>query len=187
MARLVMHVYFIVLVVFGSIALTRCSEEAPPERTDVQGDPSAIVSLADGSTMVARRGTVGRRLVDWLGSHEPGQQAFELGGQEFVGRTAELTPESIGRVPKLIAMLRANPDVKVVIVGNSDPSGDPKADREISRARAEALLRLLRDGRISPARLSTAERGASDPIAPNDSPHNRRRNQRVTLILSRRG
>lgn len=185
MARMILLFVFIALVVSGALALKRCSEQFSREPTEVRGDPSGIVALADGSTMVAPRGTVGRALVDWLARREPGQKAFELGGQEFVGRTAELTAESRGRVPRLIAMLRANPDVKLVIVGHTDPSGDEAADRAVSQARADVLLGMLRDGRISSHRLRTEARGASDPIAPNDSPGNRQRNQRVSLILSR--
>jgi outer membrane protein OmpA-like peptidoglycan-associated protein len=183
--RMIMLFVFMALIVSGSLALKRCGEVSPPEPTEVRGDPSAIVALADGSTMAAPRGTVARDLVDWLASREPGQKNFELGGKEFVGRTAELTPESRGRVPHLIAMLRANPDVKVVIVGHTDPSGDEAADRALSQARADVLLGMLRDGRISAHRLSTVARAASDPIAPNDSPGNRQRNERVSLILRR--
>lgn len=185
MARMILLLVFMALFVSGSLALKRCSEEPRPESTEVRGDPSTIVALADGSTMAAPQGTVGRELVDWLATNEPGQKTFELGGQEFVGRTAELTPESRGRVPHLIAMLRANPDVDLVIVGHTDPSGDPAVDRAISQARADVLLGLLREGGISSLRLSTEARGASDPIAPNDSPRNRQRNQRVSLVLSR--
>jgi len=185
MARTILLFLFIALVVAGSLTMERCSEDSPAEQTEMRGDTSAIVTLADGSTMVAPRGTVGRALVDWLASREPGQNTFELGGQEFVGRTAELTTESRGRVPRLVAMLHANPDVKVVIVGHTDPSGDEAADRAISQARADVLLDMLRDGRISSHRLRTEARGASDPIAPNDSPGNRQRNQRVSLVLSR--
>ena len=185
MARMILLLVFMALVVSGSLALKRCRQESPPQPTEVRGDPSAIVALADGSTMAAPRGTVGRELVDWLATNEPGQKLFELGGQEFVGRTAELTPESRGRVPHLIAMLRANPEVNVIIVGHTDSSGDLAADRAISQARADVLLGMLRDTRISSHRLSTQARGASDPIAPNDSLANRQRNQRVSLILSR--
>jgi len=185
MARTIMVFFFITLVVSSALTLKRCSEDSPRDRTDVRGDPSGIVALADGSTMVAAQGTVGRALVDWLARREPGQKTFELGGQEFVGRTAELTTESRGRVPRLVAMLRANPDVKVVIVGHTDPSGDKAADRAISQARADVLVAMLRDGRISSHRLRTQARGASDPIAPNDSPGNRQRNQRVSLVLRR--
>lgn len=185
MAQIILLFVFIALVVSGSLALKRCSEESSPEPTEVRGDPSVIVALTDGSTMVAPRGTVGRDLVDWLARREPGQKAFELGGQEFVGRTAELTTESRGRIPHLIAMLRANPDVKVVIVGHTDPSGDEAADHALSQARADVVLDMLRDGRISSNRLRTEARAASDPIVSNDNPGNRQRNQRVSLILSR--
>lgn len=185
MARLILLLVFMALLASGSLALKRCSEESPPEPAEVRGDPSAIVALADGSTMAAPRGTVGRELVDWLATNESGQKTFELGGQEFRGRPAELTPESLGRVPHLIAMLRANPDVKVVIIGHTDPSGDPAADRAISQARADILLNILREGGISSRRLSTKAVGASAPIAPNNSPGNRQRNRRVSLILSR--
>lgn len=182
---MILLLVFMALVVSGSLAVKRCSQQSPPEPADVPGDPSVIVALADGSTMVAPHGTVGRALVDWLARREPGQKAFELGGQEFVGRTAQPTTESLGRIPHLIAMLRANPDVTVVIVGHTDPSGDETADRALSQARADVVRDMLRDDRISAHRLSTEARGASDPIAPNDSPGNRRRNQRVSLILSR--
>lgn len=185
MTRTIMLFFFMALVVSSLLILKRCSEDSPRQSAEVRGNPSVIVALADGSTMVAPRGTVGRALVDWLARREPGQKTFELGGQEFVGRTAELTTESRGRVPRLIAMLRATPDVKVVIVGHTDPSGDKAADRAILQARADVLLAKLRDGRISSHRLRTEARGASEPIAPNDSPSNRQRNQRVSLVLSR--
>lgn len=185
MFRMLLLFLFMALVVSGSMAVKRCSQQSPLEPAEVGGDPTVIVALADGSTMVAPRGTVGRALVDWLARREPGQKAFELGGQEFVGRTAEPTTESLGRIPHLIAMLRANPDVHVVIVGHTDPSGDEVADRAISQKRADVVLALLRDDRIASDRLSTEARGATDPIVPNDSLANRRRNQRVSLILSR--
>lgn len=185
MFRMLLLFLFMALVVSGSMAVKRCSQQTPPDPADVPGDPSVIVALADGSTMVAPHGTIGRELVDWLATREPGQKSFELGGQEFVGRTAQPTTESLGRIPHLIAMLRANPDVNVVIVGHTDPSGDEAADRAISQARADVVLGILRDGRIASDRLSTEARGASDPAVPNDSLANRRRNQRVSLILSR--
>ncbi len=185
MARMILLVLFIGLIFFGSIAVKRYSEESSPNPRGVDGDSSAIVALADGSTMAVPRGTVGRALVDWLSGRQPGQKTFELGGQEFVGGTAELTPESRGRITRLVAMLRANPDVKVVIVGHAAPSGNEAADRAMSQARADVVLEQLRDGRIASHRLSTEARAASDPIVPNDSPRNRQRNQLVSLILSR--
>src|SRR3546814_6364900 len=92
---------------------------------------------------------LGRQLVDWLAARGPGEKTFELGGQEFVGRSATPTPESIGRVSRLVAMLRANTDVRVTIIGHTDPSGDKEADHALGIARAEALAQRLREGGVS--------------------------------------
>ncbi|MFD1104430.1 OmpA family protein [Sphingobium olei] len=186
MARLIMLVLFMLLVTSVTMALKTCSAQQPSDGHATGGDASGLVSLQDGSTMIAQPGTVGRDLVDWLAERKPGEKTFELGGQEFVGRTAQPTSESLGRVTRLIAMLRANPDVRMTIVGHSDPSGDERADIALSLARAQALYRLVRDGGIAPARLEVQARGSSDPLAPNDSPVNRARNQRVSLVLSRK-
>src|SRR3546814_4433770 len=62
---------------------------------------SSDLALRDGSTMMAQQGSIGRQLVDWLAARGPGEKTFELGGQEFVGRSATPTPESIGRVSRL--------------------------------------------------------------------------------------
>lgn len=185
MARLIMLVLFMLLMTSVAMALKSCGEQQPADNRAAGGDAAGLVSLRDGSTLIAEPGTVGRDLVDWLAAREPGRKVFELGGQEFVGRTAQPTSESLGRATRLIAMLRANPDVRMTIVGHSDPSGDERADIALSLARAQTLYRLVRDGGVAPARLDVQARGSSQPLVPNDSPANRARNQRVSLILSR--
>lgn len=184
MARLLMFLLFLALVIIGAMALKSCSHPPPSPPTRVDG--SALVALRDGSTLMAERGTVGRELVDWLAAEGPASRSFELGGQEFEGRTATPTPESLGRVSRLVAMLRANPRVKVTIIGHTDPSGDADADRALGLDRAEALATLLRDGGVSKSRITTESKGSSEPIAPNDNVAGRARNQRVSLILSRK-
>jgi len=185
MARLLIFLMFVAVVISSSLALKTCSESPSPRSAITNVDGSALVALRDGSTMMAARGTVGRDLVDWLAVREPGSKMFELGGQEFVGRTAEPTAESVGRVSRLIAMLRANADVRVMIVGHTDPSGDVAADHALGFERADRLARLLREGGVSKSRISTDSKGAESPIAPNDSPEGRAKNQRVSLMLSR--
>lgn len=177
---------FMLLVTSVTMALKSCGEQHASDGRATGGDASGLVSLQDGSTLIAEPGTVGRDLVDWLAAREPGRKVFELGGQEFIGRTAQPTSESLGRATRLIAMLRANPDVRMTIVGHSDPSGDERADIALSLARAQTLYRLVRDGGIAPARLEVLARGSSQPLLPNDSPVNRARNQRVSLVLSRK-
>lgn len=186
MARLLLFLLSATLLIAVAMAMKSCSnaDDAPSDLSGSEGG-TGLVALHDGSTMMAQPGTVGRDLVDWLAARRAGQKAFELGGQEFVGRTATPTAESIGRVPRLIAMLRANPDVRVTVIGHAAPSGNEQADRALGAARAEMLARLLREGGVSPDRISTDSKGSAVPLTSSATAVGRARNQRVSLILSR--
>lgn len=133
--------------------------------------------------MIAAHGTVARGLVDWLAESENESGTFELGGQEFVGRTADPTPESLGRLTRLVAMLKAYPRVHLLVVGHSSASSDHQQDYALSMARANRVIDLLKQAHISPRRLKAEGRGAQDPLqgTHGSSP----RNDRVTLTLTR--
>jgi hypothetical protein len=150
-----------------------------------RGDPAAVVALRNGDTMLASPGTPGRQIIDWLASDVP-EGRFELGGKQFVGRSVEPTLEARARVPRLIAMLRSDPSVHVDIVGHSDTSGDPAADRSLSEQRARKLADLLHAAGISSDRIRTEGRGGSEPIADETTTEGRQLDQRVSLILVRK-
>ena len=148
---------------------------------------ASIVGLRDGQTLVAAKGTVGREIVDWLASRRPGHRYFELGGRQFVGDTTEPTAESSARVGRLVAMLRANRDVSVRVIGYSDDSGSPLEDQQRSEALARRLVDEIAMRGIAARRLAFEGRGAADPIASNASVAGRARNRRVAILMTRRG
>jgi outer membrane protein OmpA-like peptidoglycan-associated protein len=135
--------------------------------------------------LLVQKGTVSQELVDWLASGEATTRTFELGGHQFIGRTAEPTPEAIGRATRLLAMLRAYPDVTVTVVGHTDPSSDSEADQALSLARAQRLVQMLVSSGISSTRLLAVGHGSGEPLADNRTAEGRARNQRVTLVLRR--
>ena len=184
MARIFLILLPILLAAALVLSVRACTAE-PEQHYRVGPEGSGIVALDDGSTLVAKKGTVGRDLVDWLARRGDGQRSFELGGHQFVGRTMQPTAETIGRLPRLVAMLKANPDVKAMIVGHTDPSGDAKEDQAVALERARTLARLLEDRGIETDRLMVESRGASQPVAKNDTSAGRAANQRVSLILMR--
>src|SRR3546814_1072766 len=128
MARLLLFLLFVTFVITGSLAVKSCSDRGRPPSTPSTGDGSALVALRDGSTMMAQQGSIGRQLVDWLSARGPGEQTFDLGGQAFVGRSAPPTPESIGRVSRLVPMPRAHTDVRVTTNGHTPPTSDQECD-----------------------------------------------------------
>jgi outer membrane protein OmpA-like peptidoglycan-associated protein len=146
-----------------------------------------IVALRDRSTLLVPKGSVGRDLVDWLASGEVAPAKFELGGQHFVGRTAEPTPELIGRATRLVALLRANPDVSATVVGHTDRSSDAEADQALSLTRAQRMVQLLVSEGIRQTRLRAEGHGSSEPMADDRTAEGRARNQRVSLVLRRQG
>jgi outer membrane protein OmpA-like peptidoglycan-associated protein len=182
---LILLIAFILLVLAGAVGVKSCRESV--DRTDIatSAPSNDIVALRDGATMVAKPGTVGRELVDWLASDEQ-SRAFELGGEEFLNRSAEPTLESKVRMPRLIAMLKANPDVQVHVIGHSDRSSDPVADQTLSEARARIAVLTLKEGGVSASRVSFEGRGGEQPIADNRSAEGRVRNQRVSIVLTRK-
>lgn len=184
MTRIFLILLPILLAAALVLSVRACTAE-PEQHYKVGPEGSGIVALDDGSTLVAKKGTVGRDLVDWLAGRGDGRRSFELGGHQFVGRTMQPTGETIGRLPRLVAMLKANPDVKAMIVGHTDPSGDAKADTAIALERAQTLAGLLQDRGIAADRLKVESRGATQPVASNDTPEGRAANQRVSLVLVR--
>ena len=94
-----------------------------------------------------------------------------------------LLPESKAQLDEIGAVLVQQVDLVLVIVGNTDNTGDPAANQGLSERRAVAVREyLVTNFSIAPARLTTAGNGASHPVASNDSEEGRRRNRRVELV-----
>ncbi|MGR4893581.1 OmpA family protein [Sphingopyxis sp. LARHCG72] len=184
MTRLLLILLPLLLLMAVVLSIRACQKD-PPGPAIEEDKVADLVALRDGATMLAPRGTVGRNLVDWLADHDSAQKSFELGGHQFAGRSSEPTPESLGRIPRFVSMLHANPDVRAVLIGHTDASGDPRADLALGRQRAEALAWILEDQGIAKEQLRIETQGSANPVAPNDSEAQRAKNQRVTLILVR--
>ena len=186
MYRLILLGFLMMLVVATGMVMKSCSAPSshPVDKVASSAD-SGIVALPDGATMLARPGTVGRDLVDWLAT-KAHSRAFELGGQEFVGRSPAPTIESKARLPRLIAMLKAHPEVSIAIVGHCDRTDDPAADQRLSEARARSVADMLEAGGIAKDRIAVEGRGGAQPIAGDRTAEDRARDERVSIVLTRR-
>jgi chemotaxis protein MotB len=80
--------------------------------------------------------------------------------------------------------LNANPDIDIMVEGHTDSDGAPAANWDLSVRRATAVVKILSDFGVSPARMTAAGRGLYAPVAPNDSAANKALNRRTDIILS---
>lgn len=71
----------------------------------------------------------------------------------------------------------------VTINAHTDNVGTPEANQKLSERRAEAVKNYLVRKGVESALLQTAGYGATQPLAPNDTPASRAKNRRVELLI----
>jgi len=97
---------------------------------------------------------------------------------------AELLPESDEAIAEISRLLSDRPQINLYVVGHTDSVGSFEANIELSRARAEAVVRALEtrhgvaDGRAVPAGV-----GPLVPVASNATDGGRALNRRVEIVL----
>ena len=135
--------------------------------SDIQADIGGVLEQIDSGTFL--------RL--------PSQILFEPG-------VAEITnSDNFTYLERLVTIIKAYPEyVHLDVRGYTDnaplPARSPYKDSyELSSARAINVMRELVQKGIQPHRISISGYGPYDPIAPNDTPQNRAKNNRVEIFF----
>jgi len=97
--------------------------------------------LADGTTMIARKGTLSRNVADWLAVDEPSSRIFTFGPGAFVAESPRLSPHGLGSAADLGTLLRATPGTQLILDGTGNP---------MTEARANTLANFLAERGILP-------------------------------------
>lgn len=87
----------------------------------------------------------------------------------------------------LAKVLRENPKVTCIIVGNTDDQRSKGSDDNwpLSTERAISVVRILANTyHINPTRLTAAGKGEFSPVASNATPEGQERNRRIEIILN---
>jgi outer membrane protein OmpA-like peptidoglycan-associated protein len=96
---------------------------------------------------------------------------------------ADIKPESAQAIGEIGKLLKADPELKVFVVGHTDNTGTVEGNVKLSDARAQAVMQaLIRDQGIAPARLRATGCGQYAPVAANDTEEGRAKNRRVELV-----
>ena len=106
--------------------------------------------------------------------------------------SAELRPESIEELERLVKFMGDVPFATALVEGHTDSKGTEEYNLKLSDRRAKAVFDYLTSRGVDPARLSSIGHGESKPIAPNeidgkDNPEGRQLNRRVMLIRTDSG
>ena len=107
----------------------------------------------------------------------------EVPGIFFDTGKAVLKPESDAAVAEVAKLLKADPSLKVYVVGHTDNVAALDLNMKLSQARAEAVVQgLVTKHAIAAARLTGRGIGPLSPVASNDAESGRAKNRRVELV-----
>ncbi len=93
--------------------------------------------------------------------------------------------ESKPTLDKIIAMLKSEPAMQLIIEGHTDSDGHTGQNQILSQQRAESVKLYLVSGGISSSRLFTKGYGESTPVAPNTTAAGKTQNRRVELVVKK--
>ena len=102
----------------------------------------------------------------------------------FSSGSAALQPGARDRLRRLAEVLDRYPRTTVQVIGNTDSRGTEASNDELSQRRARAVADEFIANGVSAARISTLGRGASQPVATNDTPEGRAQNRRVEINVN---
>lgn len=97
---------------------------------------------------------------------------------------ADIKPDSKPSLDQIAAFLKAEPGVKLHVVGHTDNVGGLDSNMALSRRRAEAVVSVLaRDYGIAATRMVGNGVASLAPVANNSTEEGRAKNRRVELVL----
>ena len=96
---------------------------------------------------------------------------------------ADVKLESNATLNEISTMLSGDPRLAILIVGHTDNQGAYDYKLDLSRRRAEAVVRILTvNFKVDPRRLRAAGVGMLAPAATNDAEDGRAKNRRVEVV-----
>jgi outer membrane protein OmpA-like peptidoglycan-associated protein len=161
-----------------------------------------IVRASSGgdSLVVAHYARGGRDLFAYL--HDGAVSIADIGAQNDAKRLADalardghvaiygiyfdvdkdvLKPESETALAHILALLQAQPKLRLEVQGHTDNTGKPAHNQQLSDARAAAVKKWLVAHKIDGARLTPKGYGETVPVGDNKTAEGRAKNRRVEL------
>lgn len=132
-----------------------------------RGGNPPVCAVARGDALATRLAGTGRAV---------------LYGIYFDSDSAMFKPESEKTLREILAVLQAQPSLKLLIAGHTDSTNTDAHNLRLSQQRADAVVLWLVTHGVAPLRLTARGFGKSQPVADNATAAGRALNRRVELV-----
>ena len=152
----------------------------------------AIIGAAVGGVVGAVIGRQMDKQAEELAQNIPGATVTRIGegiavtfasGLLYDFDSDRVRAEAAQNLRNLSASLDQYPNTELLIVGHTDSQGPDSYNWDLSERRARSAAEYLASQGVARARLRTAGRGETEPIAGNDSETGQQQNRRVEVAI----
>lgn len=157
---------------------------------------TAVGAVLGGALGGVAGGLIGKKMDKQAAEIEntvPGAEVIKAGegiivrfdsGILFDFDKADLKPTAKTNIQKLVASLNENPDTDILVVGHTDNVGRAEYNLGLSDRRAASVRSYAIAQGLAASRIKTEGKGASEPIASNETAEGRAQNRRVEIVIS---
>jgi len=106
---------------------------------------------------------------------------FTTRGILFDVNSDRIRPESTPALTEIVTTLNEHADLKILIEGHTDNTGDDAQNLALSDRRAQSVVTYLTQQGVATARVSAQGKGETVPAADNGTAEGRQQNRRVVI------
>lgn len=140
------------------------------EKTQLDAAAQARERFSDSEAIVVR---------------ESDRLTLRIIGLSFQAGRTEIPGGARGLLTSLGGFLALYPQTRVAVEGHTDATGKEDKNVELSRSRADAVMRFLAElSGVEAERMTSSGFGSAQPIASNDTRRGRAQNRRIDLVLT---
>lgn len=144
-------------------------------------DQDDRVMFVGGHTMLLERGSLGRKIADWLKLNATDTRTFEIGDQTFAPNSAQLTPGGWSQLARFSQMMKGHPVLNARILVSANSADAPV--RRLEEMRARRLRDAIVAQGVPESRVSALDDPAAAPMAETHAPADG--NPHLLVLLSK--
>ena len=166
----------------GTLEAGAVGPAGPAPVIQVAAPQTTAYTLPDGTSIDIGNSSFGATFRDAIANHQTDKPiVFE--GIQFDSGSSKPNVASGQPLKVVIALLHANPSIKLLIRGHTDEVGAAKDNTELSLVRANEVGVALVQAGIDRKRLRIMGMGSSEPISIDNTDSARQRNRRIDAVI----